>query len=359
MKRIYILIAQALLVQFITGQQQAPYYNLNEPVTGYQYYEARDYIKFLPGFEYTTTSSQDEFRGKINPYLLFPPNTGITGGPNPGDQGIVGSLPGIVNVNDLGAATYNIPLQLPPGIINMTPSVSLLYNSMLGNGFLGWGWTIGGLSAISRTGTTIYHDGFIDGVNFNSNDKLTLDGLRLFETNSNGTEFQTEVESFSKIIMKESNSYGPVWFEVRSKNGQIMQYGLTTNSRLKAQGKENILSWHLNRIEDHQGNYIDFTYDQSGGNIKISRIRYGGNWKINLSDLYEIRFSYLRTRIDNNISFVSGSKIEMRELLDKIEIVRISNNEKLYTYKISYDVTGSYSRIKSVGLSEKGSQKSE
>jgi len=355
MKRTYILIAQALLLQFITGQQQAPHFTLNEPLTGNLYYEARDYIKLLPGFEYTTASSQDEFRGKINPYLLFPPNTGITGGPNPGDHGIVGSLPGIVSVNDLGAATYAIPLQFPPGIGDMTPSVSLFYNSMLGNGLLGWGWTIGGLSAITRTGTTIYHDGYIDGVNFNSNDKLMLDGLRLFETNGGGTEFQTEIENFSKITIMESNAHGPVWFEVRTKNGRIMQYGKTLDSRLKAQGKEQILSWHLNRIEDHKGNHIDYTYIQSNGNIRIGNILYGGNWKIPLPALYEIKFTYTRTRIDNNIAFISGSMIEMRELLDKIEIIKKSSTVKLFTYKVSYDITGSYSRISNIGLMEKNS----
>ncbi|MEZ4909029.1 MAG: SpvB/TcaC N-terminal domain-containing protein [Saprospiraceae bacterium] len=46
-----------------------------------------------------------------------------------------------------GASIYNIPIVHSPGTNDIIPSLlSLVYNSLGGNGFLGQGWSIGGLS---------------------------------------------------------------------------------------------------------------------------------------------------------------------------------------------------------------------
>ena len=49
-----------------------------------------------------------------------------------------------------GALVYSYPIQLPPGLGGLTPSLSLEYNSMGGNSLLGMGFRLGGLSAITR-----------------------------------------------------------------------------------------------------------------------------------------------------------------------------------------------------------------
>jgi len=48
-----------------------------------------------------------------------------------------------------GTASYRIPLTLPPGIGGMKPELSLSYSSRGGDGPIGSGWSIEGLSAIS------------------------------------------------------------------------------------------------------------------------------------------------------------------------------------------------------------------
>ncbi len=41
-----------------------------------------------------------------------------------------------------GAFTYDIPIEVPPGRVDMTPHVALLYNSQaMGTGEMGRGWT--------------------------------------------------------------------------------------------------------------------------------------------------------------------------------------------------------------------------
>ena len=76
----------------------------------------------------------------------------------------VGATPGSFKVNETGAATYTIPITVPPGTAGMAPTLSLNYNSQSGNGPLGVGWSLGGLSAITRCPATYAQDGFKGGI---------------------------------------------------------------------------------------------------------------------------------------------------------------------------------------------------
>ena len=81
----------------------------------------------------------------------------------------------------------------------MKPNLSLIYNSQRGDGLLGLGWALPGLSAITRVPADFYHEGYIDVVDFDSNDKFALDGQRLISIG--GDQYRTENESYSKITL--------------------------------------------------------------------------------------------------------------------------------------------------------------
>lgn len=49
-----------------------------------------------------------------------------------------------------GAATHNIPIQVPPGRGGMAPQILLTYNSYQGNGWVGVGWNLD-MGAIQRS----------------------------------------------------------------------------------------------------------------------------------------------------------------------------------------------------------------
>ena len=95
------------------------------------------------------------------------------------NQRLVGTIDVNATVSESGGAVVSIPIDIPAGINGMQPNLALVYNSQGGLGIAGWGWDLSGLSSISRTGSTFYHDGKTDGIKFTTEDHLLLDGQRL------------------------------------------------------------------------------------------------------------------------------------------------------------------------------------
>ncbi|MBI3775061.1 MAG: hypothetical protein HY273_05825, partial [Gammaproteobacteria bacterium] len=163
----------------------------------------------------------------------------------------VGATPGSFAVSPSGAATYSIPIQVPPGVGGMQPNLSLVYNSQGGNGIAGVGWNIGGLSAITRCGTTIDRDVNKGGVYIDWRDRYCLDGQRLILISGTydgypNTEYRTEIESFNKVIAYGAQgNYGPAYFTVTSKNGVTTEYGNGNGSQQFAQGNSTVLNWYV------------------------------------------------------------------------------------------------------------------
>jgi hypothetical protein len=86
---------------------------------------------------------------------------------------------GELQISSSGSASYTLPIANPPSIMNVAPVISLTYNSGARGGIAGQGWSINSISAITRMSTRRDIDGFVDGVDFDSDDKLALDGQRL------------------------------------------------------------------------------------------------------------------------------------------------------------------------------------
>lgn len=83
--------------------------------------------------------------------LLFASHTAIA-------STVVGSTPAEFNVSG-GSASYSIPIQVAPGRGGMQPDLSLNYTGG-GNGVLGVGWSLGGLSSVHRCAANLEQDGF-------------------------------------------------------------------------------------------------------------------------------------------------------------------------------------------------------
>ena len=359
MKRLFLVFIFTISLlqgysQKTLNEETGESFILNQPLDGSQSYKytASEYIKMIEGngtnFEYSPQPGQF-FQAKIDPLLVFPPDEGIFGGPNPQDDGVVGTVPGGLSVSPSGAAVYSVPIDIPPGINGLIPRLAMVYNSQGGNGFMGMRWTIAGLSTITRTSTNYYHEEVIDGIDFDENDKLMLDGNRLIPIN-NGNEYRTEVETFSKIVPHNVNNGKPTWFEVYTKEGNIIEYGNTENSRIQAPGLNDVLTWHINKVIDRKGNYIEYVYVEETGMGRISQIKYAANGTD--IPLYVVNFNYVTNRPDPVKYYLFGCLIQSNVLLQSIEVKY--NSTVIKSYDLDYDLNGMYSHLENVTLWDEG-----
>jgi hypothetical protein len=265
-------------------------------------------------------------------------------------------LPGKVDVTPTGAASYTIPIAVPPGTGGMVPSLSIAYNSQARNGLLGVGWHLEGLPSIGRCPRTITQDGVRGSVNYDANDRFCLDGQRLVAISgaygADGTEYRTEIESFSKVISHGTAGTGPAWFEVWTKSGQRMEFGNTTDSRVLAQGKTTARDWVVSKVSDTAGNYFTITYvnDTTNGQVYPSRIDYTGNVGAGLTPYNSVQFVYDTTRPDVVPVYHLGSLQKTTVRLSKVQTY--AGTTLVADYQLAYElspITGR-SRLTSVTL---------
>ena len=257
---------------------------------------------------------------------------------------------GEFKVNNTGAATYTVPIAVPPGTNGVAPILSLSYNSQAGNGMMGLGWMLSGISSITRCPQTVAQDGVRGSIHFDGNDRYCMGGQRLMLVSgsygADGSEYRTELEQFSKIVAHGSAGNGPAWFEVWRKDGRRAEYGNSVESRVEAQGKTSVATWFISKEQDRKGNQIQYGYQEESANgvAYPVTIQYGSK---NDATQNKILFSY-EQRVDPLLSWREGSKQWMAKRLIAIETQSASTTARKYT--LSYE--GRPSKL--VGLQECG-----
>lgn len=327
-------------------QHYGDYFELQNQLNSHNTYEyiASEHIKLLTQFK-SKAFDGNSCLLTLDSHGVYPPENGMDGGAW-GRK--IGSLSGAVNVSQLGGMTYSIPLEIPEGINGMQPNLAITYNSQGGNGIMGWGWNISGLSAITRTGQTVYHDGHKGGVTFNDfsgEDRFMLDGQRLIRHpyyRYYSYYYRTEMDSQTEITSTKENTSHYVKFKARTADGHEIEYGYTEDSRIEAQGKNEVLTWLVNKISDKNGNSIIFYYSENNetGEHSIDSIRYTVHESTegpNVEPEFCIRFNYHPTKRNYIFSWIGGSKVTNTRLLDNITIVRVTDNKQLYRYTFNYN----------------------
>lgn len=264
------------------------------------------------------------------------------------------SVGGQFNVSPSGAATYSVPVSVPPGVAGLEPKLALTYNNQAGNGLLGMGWSLSGLSAITRCPQTKLQDGVnaVMGVSYTSTDRYCLDGQRLIAVangvdGANGTEYRTEQDGYAKIISyaDASATNGPSSFIVKTKSGLTMEFGKqnpaasSNSARIFAAGTTTVAVWALNRVIDAKNNYYTITYtvDAANGQYYPSRIDYDANDAQSLTASNAIIFSY-DTRSDVSVGYRAGSVSKLTVRLKNI--VASYKGSTASQFNIAYKNTG-------------------
>ncbi|MFH7017612.1 RHS repeat-associated core domain-containing protein [Flavobacterium sp. FlaQc-47] len=258
---------------------------------------------------------------------------------------------GELQISASGTANYNLPIATPPSIKGVAPIINLTYSSGVRGGIAGQGWSINSISAISRISTRRDIDGFVDGVDFDDNDKLALDGQRLLIKTgtywAGGSTYETEYKSNTRIELKTEGT--TTYFIVTAPDGSRSWYGSKGAGSL--QNSVSLNSWYIVHYEDVNGNFIDYNYKtvayNNTGQLYIDNITFSGNSIAGIATQNKISFNYRSAkRVERD--FMKGSPVYATQILENIQV--FANNNIFRTYKLTHleDTSLGYERIANI-----------
>ena len=267
------------------------------------------------------------------------------------------SIPDKVEVGPTGAATYSIPLEMPPGTNGFQPSLLINYNSQSGYGMLGIGWNVSGLSKIERGSKNFYHDETVkrNGITFTDEDQLYLDGQRLILLSGQhfreGAVYGFEVENYARVTIKKallkSGNKSHTYFELKTLDGKVFNYGLgnssivsdskSHHSNFPYKGAADAICWKLSSAKDIDGNEISYIY--SNGGMTLDRIYYAGTI---------VYFSYAENTKNPQRRYIGDFELVNDKLLVGINIRQGSTDFRKYVF--DYEDKGTVRRLNTISL---------
>lgn len=260
-----------------------------------------------------------------------------------GEEVYHGSVQGNFAVSPMGAATYTVPIEMPPGVGGMQPKIAITYNSQSGMGLAGWGCNPTGYSVITRGSKDIHHDGTAKGKSYGLDDAFYLDGRRLIL--SSGTEGQPNCiynpEGDPYTMVKVWGTYTAVSdnrsFEVSTPDGLVAIYGNTSGTRqaFHCNNKDRIAAWYIHTVSDTLGNALEWQYSEDQHFVYPTKVTYG---------ICSVEFSY--TTLGSaarpfKLMSVSGM---MNKRLTEIRCK--SGNTTVRRYALTYETTSDETVIK-------------
>ncbi len=214
-----------------------------------------------------------------------------------------------------GTGSYQIPIDLPAGIHNMTPNLALSYSTVGGNGPFGMGWNVGILRIDVEVDYNFPGERAVEpSYTLSGSDRLVPIG---------GDRYRPLLErAYARII-----KYDQHW-EVTTKNGVRFLLGETPNGRIEHAGKT--YAWLVERAIDTYGHEIRYTYRRDGNQLYPEGIRYG---------LYRIQFEY-EIRPDRLSDRRRGFTLETNLRCTAIHVfLELNGSERIRTYSLVYQNT--------------------
>lgn len=272
---------------------------------------------------------------------------------------VPGLMAGQFEVDNNGAATYTIPIEVPPGKGGIEPHLALKYNSQKGNGLLGVGWTLEGLGAIQRCGGNIGTDGAKSGIDKTA-ERFCWNGQRLinistvadhplrdsFNTGCNGVaalaEYRTQIDTYARVLSCGGTDVtNPNYFVVYTKDGQTLKFGTRTDSNVKVNGGTETLVWALDRQENRINDYLEIYYSSTSGSYYPNYIIYTGNGTIN-TPKRAVKFTYEARTTDPLNTAVAGQLVTLSWRLSSIDTYSAIDKATLSIYPIKVPKVNTY-----------------
>ena len=267
-----------------------------------------------------------------------------------------GAVQGQYAVDQNGAASYTMPIMIPPGISKHQPSLSLSYNSHERNGILGVGWSIEGLSTIKRCGATWQQDGFSGGVSYEDSDRFSIDGQRLMNIDSassyysDSAIYHTEKMAWSKITVDTTcGGNGPCIFTMVTNDGTVYRYGEDVGSRVIGQTSDGaylgVREWKLSSVEDLNGNIWRVKYRSDNGLAVPDTISYTSNSRTGHAAQRFVVFNY-ENRTDNRSYFEGGAYYQRNIRLSSVSSYVMADADTVIAtnYRFCYEYSSATGR---------------
>ena len=249
-----------------------------------------------------------------------------------------GRTAGTFDVSPTGAATYTIPIWASPGPQGVQPTLALTYNSQQGIGPIGVGWSLNGLSGISRCNLTFAQDSTPAPVALATADGYCLDGQRLRLTSGTygtaGSTYQTEIANFANVTAVGTAGNGPASFLVQRKDGRTYEYGNGGNSQVLADGTTASL-WMLDKVTDRAGNTMKLTYMAPSSTLAGTTVPTTISWTPTASGSstysYTMTFAYgANVPQSSYYGYKAGTPVLNTNLLSSITIAYSGTTVKKY-----------------------------
>ncbi|WP_437775752.1 RHS repeat-associated core domain-containing protein [Sorangium sp. So ce1097] len=245
-----------------------------------------------------------------------------------------GTIPGTFSISSTGEAVYTMDLTTVPSRAGMGPRLQLVYRSDGGDGVLGAGFSVAGLSAITRCPSTLAQDGEIRGVRYDGDDKLCLDGKRLVPVQEGPVtiEYRTFPDTFVKVVghypLEGASPAEALFFEAYLPDGRVVEYGRTEGSKPLAGGSVP-RAWLANKARDGRGNAMTYAYciaeaeDGHAAEYAVDEIRYTGfDGAPSLAPSRAVRFLYgTKDPAAIRTGYSGGMALQRSLRLDEIQML--------------------------------------
>ncbi|WP_444997342.1 RHS repeat-associated core domain-containing protein [Aliikangiella sp. IMCC44359] len=257
---------------------------------------------------------------------------------------VVGSLPADFSVKPSGSAIYNVPITVAPGSAGMVPNLSVSYDSLAGNGIMGVGWNISGLSVISLCPTNKEQDGVTVPSKFGAG-VYCINGKKLYQYGTATDRFATE-DKTSINITRDVVSNGI--------DSQFTEHHTDGSKTIFKRVRANLPQHMIYRKVDPAGNYIEMVYESSSTEApRLKRVLYTGNIALSQSPFNEIEFEY-EDRNDDIYKYYNGFEVSitkrLKRIVSKVNVNSSGIGDELRTYTMRYIYGGVSQRSLIAGI---------
>ncbi|WP_437813338.1 RHS repeat-associated core domain-containing protein [Sorangium sp. So ce1078] len=280
------------------------------------------------------------------------PSDPVSAGRAPGVKTVAaGAMAGTFSITSTGEATYVMPLVSVLGRAGVEPRLALQFDSGAGEGVLGAGFSIAGLSAITRCPKTLAQDGEIRGVRYDAKDALCLDNKRLVAVGRapGSIEYRTFPDTMVKVVGHHAEEgQAPaeaLFFEAMMPSGLVIEYGHGDSGKPLALGGAP-RAWLATKARDGRGNAMTYDYCLAGAEegftaeYALDEIRYTSfEGEPELEPSRAVRFVYA-TKEPNEVRahYAGGMELQSALRLDEIQMLG-PDNTLVRRYGLTYEVS--------------------